>query len=182
VELIKRNGTILNKAMSREAFGGLPISELFGLFANVYWVIPETENAAHWGVSDELSAYVNANAMRTLLADMRRGMLLTIAPGGTAMRTITNASGLITGMEIPTVAPATANLIGRFDAYAIGVLFAGEIAVGHLTPLPRREVSNYTKRRIDQQRMVAGIMEEMAAAVSSVAGVPVSYEASDDAT
>jgi hypothetical protein len=181
VELIRRNGTILNKVMSREAFAGLPIPELFGSFANVYWVIPETENAVRWGVSEELSSYVNANAMRTLLGDMRGGILLTIAPSGTAMRAVTDASGRIVRLNIPPVSRSTANLIGRFDAYAIGVLFAGQIAVGPLTPLQSMKASSRGEKRIEQQRRVVGIMEEMAMVVSSAAGVPVSYEASVDA-
>ena len=87
-DLVARNGTILNKVMSRESFRGTPIEELFRPFGNVYWVIPATASADRWGLSPEVVARINGAALRRVAEDMRAGLLLTFAPGGSAMRRV----------------------------------------------------------------------------------------------
>ena len=92
-DLVARNGTIVNKVMSRESFRGTPIEELFRPFGNVYWVIPATASADRWELPPELVSKVNAAALRRVVADMRAGLLLTFAPGGSAMRRVVDDSG-----------------------------------------------------------------------------------------
>src|SRR5262249_40368959 len=135
-ELIARSGVIVNKVMTRETYKGHPIRDLYRYFANVYWVIPDTESMARWGLDDDLARYVNVNATRALVSDMKQGVVLTFAPGGSAMREIRNDSGTLVSLEIPSMGSGTVNLISRFDAYLTGVVWKDAVALGPLTALP----------------------------------------------
>ena len=84
-EFAGRNGVILNKVMSRELFRGQPMVDRFALFSNVYWVVPDTANTRRWGLPDQVVQYVNGGAMKTLMGDLRRGVVVTYAPAGSVM-------------------------------------------------------------------------------------------------
>jgi hypothetical protein len=168
--LIGRNATILNKVMSRESYKGAPIATLFRHFGNVYWVIPDTESATRFGISPELSRRVNGASMRALVADMRSGVVLTFAPSGSAMRQELAPDGETARLVIPPVAPGTAKLISRFDAYVVATVWKGELRLGPLVPIPARGTPE-----ADPARVLSEALATMAQLTSELAGIPVDY-------
>ena len=173
-ELIARNGVIVNKVMTRETYAGHPIRDLYRYFANVYWVIPDTENMARWGLDDDLARSLNVNATRTLVGDMKEGMILTVAPGGSAMRQTRDASGALVSLEIPAIASGTVNLLSRFDDYMCGASWQDAIALGPLRPIERWD--NRADREAGRARLMQSVLDEMAALTEELAGVPVTVE------
>ena len=173
--LIGRNATILNKVMSREAFRGRPVAEILARFGAIYWVIPDTENAERWGISQRVSRYINASAMRALLTDMRSGLVVTLAPSGTAMRSQLGASGDVQSLTIPRIGEGTAHLLSRFDAYVAGAIWEGRVNLGRLTTFgPRRG-----KTREDGERLaVDAVANAMIEVTRSATGLPVHYNPS----
>jgi hypothetical protein len=175
-ELVGRNGTILNKVMSRESFRGTPIEELFRPFGNVYWVIPATASADRWGLSPEVVAKVNAAALRRVAEDMRAGLLLTFAPGGSAMRRVVDDDGHLQSLVIPDVAPGTANLICRFDAYLVAALWNGRVALGPVIDIPEQAKGQARADRSQRHRdVVVPALDQMATLVADLAEVSVSH-------
>lgn len=181
-DLVVRNGTIVNKVMSRESFRGTPIEELFRPFGNVYWVIPATASADRWQLPPELVSRVNAAALRRVAEDMRAGLLLTFAPGGSAMRRVVDDAGELQSLVIPDVAPGTANLICRFDAYLVAALWNGRVALGPVVEIAEVERgahakgSGRTERAGRHRDVVAQALSQMAALVADLAEVRVEYE------
>jgi hypothetical protein len=177
-DLVARNGTILNKVMSRESFRGTPIEELFRPFGNVYWVIPATASADRWGLSPEVVAKVNAAALRRVAEDMRAGLLLTFAPGGSAMRRVVDDDGRLLSLVIPDVAPGTANLICRFDAYLVAALWNGRVALGPVIDIPEQAKGQARADRAQRHRdVVVPALDQMATLVADLAEVSVSHGA-----
>ena len=181
-ELIRRNGTILNKVMSRESFRGTPIEELFRPFGNVYWVIPTTASADRWRLSPELVSKINAAALRRVAEDMRGGLLLTFAPSGSAMQRVVDGEGKLQSLVMPDVAPGTANLICRFDAYVVAALWNGRVALGPVTEITDQERGSSEKREARSERaqrhraVVALALSQMATLVGDLAEVGVTYQ------
>jgi hypothetical protein len=177
-ELIRRNGAIVNKVMTREALNGASISSLFELFANVYWVIPETESTAHWGIRPEAMRFVNSAALRAVVADMHDGIALTFAPSGSAMRRTVDSSGELVSLTIPPVASGTAKLLARFDAYVVTSFWEGRVAVDGLTRVGPAPVPQAT--RAERAAYEAGVADaavrQLAALTEQLAGVPVGYQ------
>ena len=177
-ELVARNGTILNKVMSRESFRGTPIEELFRPFGNVYWVIPATASADRWGLSPEVVARINGAALRRLAEDMRAGVLLTFAPGGSAMRRVVDEEGRLQSLVIPDVAPGTANLICRFDAYLVAALWNGRVALGPVIEITHEAKGRVRADRAERHRdVVVPALNQMATLVAGLADVPVTHGA-----
>jgi hypothetical protein len=177
-DLVARNGTILNKVMSRESFRGTPIEELFRPFGNVYWVIPATASADRWGLSPEVVARINGGALRRLAEDMRGGVLLTFAPGGSAMRRVVDEDGRLQSLEIPDVAPGTANLICRFDAYLVAALWNGRVALGPVIEIAQQAKGRARADRSERHRdVVVPALNQMATLVADLAGVSVTHGA-----
>jgi hypothetical protein len=176
--LIGRNATILNKVMSRELFSGTPIADLFREFGSVYWVIPDSDSARTWGIDERAIRYINANAMRTLLRDMREGIVLTLAPTGSAMRPEYGPDGQLVRIVVPPVADGTAKLICHFDAYIVGTLWLGRSRVDGIREIPPRSGAGHREREEADRRLVEEAMETMAAMTQELAGVPVSYAGS----
>lgn len=169
-ELIRRNGTILNKVMSRETFAGVPIAELFHMFGNIYWAIPETANRDRWKIPSAAVDYLNTSSMRALLADMRRGLVLTIAPTGSASRRVSEDGGP-ESLYVPPISDATANLISRFDGYASAVFWEGRLLTTGLTRIPKGGSGD---RRQHYLSLADSIMAEMGELISEASGLPIS--------
>ena len=169
--LIRRNATILNKVMSRESYKGIRIASLFEYFASIYWVIPSTHSAARFGISAEVTRAVNGGSMRALVADLRTGIVLTFAPSGSAMRHNIQRDRGTVRLVIPPVAPATAKLVARFDAYVVATMWNGQLRLGPVTPIPRRGAA-------DRMDVITDAMSVMAQLTSELAGIPVDYVAS----
>jgi hypothetical protein len=167
-ELVEHNAVILNKVMTRETYKGRSVRDLYAAFANVYWVIPTTESMTRWGLDPSVVRYMNVKALRAIRTDMASGMVMTLAPGGSAMREIRDASGELASLELPPIASATAGLIERFDSYMCGAFWNHEIALG-----PIREVTPGGPGELERR-----ILDEMAELTRSLVGVPVTYEAS----
>ena len=167
--LVARNATMLNKVMSREAFDGTPIPRLIGPFASVYWVIPQTASAASRNLPPDLVRRLNSAALRTLIADLRTGIVLTWAPGGSAMRIQRDASGAVTALTIPEAPSAAGKLLSRFDSYVVSSVWESGIAIG-----PLRSVAPST----DPDQLMRTAMIEMATRTQSLAGCPTRYEIS----
>jgi hypothetical protein len=180
-DLLARNGTILNKVMSRESFRGTPIEELFRPFGNVYWVIPATASADRWRLPPELVSRINAAALRRVAEDMRAGLLLTFAPSGSAMQRLVDEDGQLQSLVIPDVAPGTANLICRFDAYLVAALWNGRVALGPVIDVagPERESRARGEPRSERaqrhREIVAHALDQMATLVADLAEVSVAY-------
>lgn len=181
-DLVARNGTILNKVMSRESFRGTPIEELFRPFGNVYWVIPATASADRWELSPEVVSRINGAALRRVAEDMRAGLLLTFAPSGSAMRRVVGDDGQLQSLVIPDVAPGTANLICRFDAYLVAALWSGRVALGPVVEITDAEGESNARgerRSLRAQRhrdVVAHALNQMATLVADLAEVNVAYQ------
>ena len=149
----------------------------------MYWVIPATASADRWELPPELVSKVNAAALRRVVADMRAGLLLTFAPGGSAMRRVVDDSGQLQSLVIPDVAPGTANLICRFDAYLVAALWNGRVALGPVVEITDVERGSQTRgeqrsERAQRQRdVVAQALNQMATLVADLAEVSVAYEA-----
>ena len=171
--LVARNGVIVNKVMTRETYGGHPIRDLYRPFANVYWVIPDTENAERWGLDDDTARYVNVNATRMLVGDMKAGVILSLAPGGSAMRQIRDSSGALVSLEIPEIGSGTMNLISRFDAYLCGAFWDDKIALGSIGEIPNIRAVPSHERDEARLELVAALRVELAALTERVAAVPV---------
>lgn len=177
-ELIARNGVIVNKVMTCETFKGYPIRDLYRYFANVYWVIPDTESAERWGLDDELARFLNVNATRTVVADMRSGgVVLTFAPGGTAMREKRDESGELVSLEIPAVASGTISLISRFDAYLCGASWKDTIALGPIRPVTSPDDKRGPARSAHRIELARAVLDEMAALTQQLASTTVTVEA-----
>jgi hypothetical protein len=176
-DLVARNGTILNKVMSRESFRGTPIEELFRPFGNVYWVIPATASADRWGLSPDVVAKINAAALRRVAEDMRAGLLLTFAPSGSAMRRVVDEQGRLQSLVIPDVAPGTANLICRFDAYLVAALWNGRVALGPVIEIPQATGRARAERAQRQRDVVIPALSQMATLVADLAEVSVTHGA-----
>src|SRR5262245_2254030 len=129
-DLVEHNAVILNKVMTRETYQGHPVCDLYAAFANVYWVIPSTESMTRWGLDPGVVRHMNVKALRAIRTDMAEGMVMTLAPGGSAMREIRDADDRLTSLELPPIASATAGLIERFDSYMCGAFWQHEIALG----------------------------------------------------
>jgi hypothetical protein len=171
--LIGRNATILNKVMSREAFRGTPVARILARFGAIYWVIPDTANAERWGISPRVSSYINANAMRALLTDMRSGLVITLAPSGTAMRPQLGPSGDVQSLMIPRIGEGTAHLLSRFDAYVAGAVWEGRVTLGELTALsPRRGKSREAGERFAVEAVASAMIE----VTQNATGLPVHYD------
>jgi hypothetical protein len=181
-DLVHRNGTILNKVMSRESFRGTPIEELFRPFGNVYWVIPATASADRWQLPPDLVSRINGAALRRVAEDMRAGVLLTFAPGGSAMQRVVDEDGRLKSLVIPDVAPGTANLICRFDAYLVAALWNGRVALGPVVEIADRTSDSNAKGQQRPERaqrhrdVVAHALNEMATLVADLAGVSVAHQ------
>ena len=170
--LVRRNATILNKVMSREAYKGVPIADLFSSFATVYWVIPESEQATRLGVAREAAAYVNTKALRALVSDMRTGIAVTMAPTGTAMQVETDDDGGITAVRVPPLGDSTVGLMCKFAAYVVAGLWEERAALGPLTFVPDHGTG---AGRVERQRgAVRGdVTRTMVELTESLADVPV---------
>lgn len=173
--LITRNGAVMNKVMTRESYSGVPIRSLFELFGNIYWVVPETENALRWHFDPAVSRYVNANAMRAILADVREGIVLTLAPGGSAMVQKKDAAGKLASLTIPSVGRGTANLISKFDSYLVAVSWEGRVLRSPLLPIPDTVHALQPERRRLQAEFVNEAMDTMVRLTERLAGVPTRY-------
>lgn len=171
--LIRRNGAILNKVMTRETFRGAPIEKLFALFGNVYWVIPETPSADRWGIPHAARSYVNTAAMRAVVKDMRRGIVLTIAPSGSVIHR--SADSGEDSLEIPPVGASTASLVARFDAYLPAVMWGGDVLVGPVSPTKSTPLTDRSRRKRLEESLMNSIMEDLAAMATDAAGTPVRY-------
>jgi hypothetical protein len=165
-ELVARNAVILNKVMTRETYKGHSVRDLYASFANVYWVIPTTESMTRWNLDPGVVRYMNVKALRAIRTDMAQGMVMTLAPGGSAMRELRDSAGRLTGLQLPPIASATAGLIERFDSYICGAFWQHEIALG-----PVREVASVAPGGLEQR-----ILGEMAELTRSLVGVPVTHE------
>jgi hypothetical protein len=165
-DLVARNAVILNKVMTRETYKGHSVRDLYSAFANVYWVIPSTESMTRWNLDPGVVRYMNVKALRAIRTDMAKGMVMTLAPGGSAMGEIRDSSGRLTSLELPPIASATAGLIERFDSYICGAFWEHEIALG-----PVREIAAAGPGELEHQ-----ILEEMAELTRSLVGAQVSYE------
>jgi hypothetical protein len=170
--LIRRNATILNKVMSREAYKGVPIADLFAAFATIYWVIPDSEQAARRGVGREVASYVNSKALRALVSDMRGGIAVTMAPTGTAMQVDTDGDGRVRAVRVPPLGDSTVGLICKFAAYVVAGLWQEQAAVGPLTYVPELGVG---AGRVERQRRAVrdDVTQTMVELTESLAGVPV---------
>jgi hypothetical protein len=129
------NGLILNKVMSRETFAGVPIVNLLGAFANIHWVIPDSESARRWGISESALRYVNSLGIRSLLAAMRHGAAITFAPAGSAMIPSFDDDGKLVGLRFPPVGRGTLKLLSRFDSYVLTARFGGQVHVSEPRPI-----------------------------------------------
>jgi hypothetical protein len=165
-DLVARNAVILNKVMTRETYKGHPVRDLYAVFANLYWVIPSTESMTRWNLDPGVVRYMNVKALRAIRTDMAEGMVMTLAPGGSAMREIRDDSGRLTSLRLPPIASATAGLIERFDSYMCGAFWQHEIALG-----PVREIS------VPVGRLEQDVLAEMAELTRSLVGVPVTHDA-----
>src|SRR5262249_54422032 len=121
---------------------------------------------------------VNANAMRTLLRDMREGIVLTLAPTGSAMRPEYAPDGNLRRIVVPPVTQSTAKLICHFDAYIVGTLWLGRFRVGGLGASRAPAGATQRGREDEGRRVVAEAMETVAALTQELAGVPVTYAGS----
>ena len=129
------NSVILNKVMTRETFEGTPVVDLLRPFANIYWVVPDSESSRRWEIPGEAARYVNLQMLRALLTALRNGAAVTFAPAGSAMITHHDSSGTPVALEFPEVSSATRKLLSRFDAYVLAVRWREQIVVeGPYTP------------------------------------------------
>ncbi len=165
-DLVEHNAVILNKVMTRETYKGHSVRDLYAAFANVYWVIPSTDSMTRWNLDPSVVRYMNVKALRAIRTDMASGMVMTLAPGGSAMREIRDVDGRLTALELPPIASATAGLIERFDSYMCGAFWQHEIALG-----PIREITPTSQ--VDLERC---ILDEMAELTRSLVGVAVTYD------
>jgi len=170
--LVRRNATILNKVMSREAYKGVPIADLFASFATIYWVIPDSEQAARLGVSRDVASYVNSKALRALVRDMRAGIAVTMAPTGTAMQFELEGDGSIRAVRVPPLGDSTVGLICKFAAYVVAGLWEGRAALGPLTFVPGLGTG---AGRVERQRRAVrdDVTRTMVELTESLADVPV---------
>jgi hypothetical protein len=176
-ELISRNATILNKVMSREAFRGIPVAQILARFGAIYWVVPDTASAERWGISPRVSSSINARAMRALLADMRSGLVLTLAPSGTAVRAELGTSGRVESLTIPQFGAATAHLLSRFDGYVAGAVWGGRVSLGKLTALGSRRGKTRGAREASERHAVQAVANAMIEVTENATGLPVRYDA-----
>jgi hypothetical protein len=159
-----RNGVILNKVMSRETFAGVPITNLLGAFANIYWVIPDSESARRWGISERALRYVNSLGIRSLLAAVRDGAAITFAPAGSAMIPSFDGDGNLVGLRFPPVGRATMKLLTRFDSYVLAARFGGQVHVGEPRPVEAPQ---------SPPLFANAPLVELGEIVAALAGVPV---------
>jgi len=165
-DLVEHNAVILNKVMTRETYKGHSVRDLYAGYANVYWVIPTTDSMTRWNLDPGVVRYMNVKALRAIRTDMAAGMVMTLAPGGSAMREIRDPAGRLIALELPPIASATAGLIERFDSYVCGAFWQHEIALG-----PIREIA--PTGRVELERR---ILDEMAELTRSLVGVTVTYD------
>lgn len=177
-KLIRQNGLILNKVMTRELYRGVPMADMFLPFGSIYWVIPDTASAGRWGIPYEIKRYVNLNAMRTLLADLAQGAIITFAPTGTLMQRERDAAGRPRALRIPPIAPGSLNLVARFDAYVIAVQWQDQVAFSPVTAVPGVRGASRTGYQKNEAELLGGILATMAALTRELAGVPVAYSCS----
>lgn len=130
-----RNGLVLNKVMSRETFAGVPIVTLLRSFANIFWVIPDSDSAHRWGISLSALRYVNGLAIRSLLAAIREGAAITFAPAGSAMIPRRDRQGTLIALRFPPVGAATMKLLARFDFYVVAARFGAGVHVSEPRPV-----------------------------------------------
>lgn len=169
-DLAYQSGIIVNKALTRISFRGIPVVDLLRNNGSVYFNLPKS--AAKYGITAEESTDFNRRMGRRLGNDLRtlqrsgKSMLLALALSGSTAKALEDSY-----LQIPDVDSATEKLIlGRFrfvlplamhcanipkdkDWYAIGdpVVLGGPADVDRL-------------------------MEEMAAVTSALAERPVLYK------
>ena len=165
-DLVEHNAVILNKVMTRETYKGHSVRDLYAGYANVYWVIPTTDSMTRWNLDPGVVRYMNVKALRAIRTDMAAGMVMTLAPSGSAMREIRDPAGALIALELPPIASATAGLIERFDNYICGAFWQHEIALG-----PIREIGPAGQVELERR-----ILDEMAELTRSLVGVTVTYD------
>ena len=170
---IQRNGLILNKVMTRELYKGRPMVEMFEPFGNIYWVIPETDAPARWGIRQAEKNFVNLNAMRQLLGDIRTGTIITFAPTGSVMRRTVDDSGELSALHLPPIGKTSARLMARFDAYAIIVLWRDQVRIGPLTHVGIQHDNSSSDRQKAISALASDVLTAMSTLTEDVAGVPV---------
>lgn len=164
--MLSRNGVILNKVMSRETFRGQSVVELMRPFANIYWVIPATASAKRWNVPSEAVRLINGNALRSLLADVRRGAAITFAPAGSAMVRETDAAGRLVALRMPVVSASTMKLLTRFHAYVVAARWDDRVAVSDLVRIKRSRTTGEAGERLAAEATVR--IAQMTEALSGV--------------
>ena len=158
---------MLNKVMSREAFDGTPNPRLIvPLQASIGSSLRRQALQAGTCPPD-LVRRLDSAAFRTLIADLRTGIVLTWAPGGSAMRIQRDASGAVTALTIPEAPSAAGKLLSRFDSYVVSSVWESGIAIG-----PLRSVAPST----EPDQLMRTAMIEMATRTQSLAGCPTRYE------
>lgn len=113
---ITSGGVLLNKLMTRQAYKGRKIVDLFTPLSNVYFSYPKSASAEKHGVPIEATNLGNALFKKVLKPDLEKGgMEMDIALTGKQIVPIKLESGELHHYEIPPVDPASAKLVESFD-------------------------------------------------------------------
>ncbi len=169
----KHYGAIVNKLISRQAVESLPVSDRIRAFSSIYWVIPDTESTAKWGINEEIVDAVGKPAMRALREDRKTGgKLIAVAPTGTrAIETESN------GLQLPPISKASFNLLSKFDAVLPVSIDAGtgNFAIGSLIETKNLVGASITTRETTRSKFADNITRLLGAYACCATGKEVEY-------
>lgn len=112
--VVEKDGVVVNKLMSRQAYKDRPLMDLLTYVGNVRFSYPVSDNAVKFGVPSDIMREGNVAFIRTLTRDLRAGgQELHVALSGAQVKKRENNGEL--HYEIPQITPASVSLASRFD-------------------------------------------------------------------
>jgi len=113
---IDMGGVLLNKLMTRQSYGGKKIVDHFRPSSNIYFSYPKSASAEKHEVPKGAMMLGNALFMKVLKQDLKKGGLeLDAALTGKQIVPYLDENGRLDHYEIPSVDPASAELVKHFD-------------------------------------------------------------------
>jgi hypothetical protein len=170
--IANQSGIIVNKAMTRIAYDGLPVVDLLRKSGSIYFTLPRSASAESFGITEEDSVSFNRRMGRQLASDLReltnegKSMLLSVAmSGSTARRSVEPY------LEIPRIESTTEKFVlSRFNFVIPMSLYMPNLSQG------KEWYKLHPPTKLSSGSDVDTLMETLSADTSELTGQPVIYK------
>lgn len=170
---VRRNATVMSKLITRlSVFGGMPATDVLSNLGRSYYSVPRTKSIFRSGIDNDLATEAN----HAMLEDLHEflgvgGQTIAIAPSG-SIDERTYHRGRLQSISMQRMSSGTARLLAGLDR-----LLPAAIWLDAPKGQPWFKIGELTESVRDSPDKAHETMEWLADALSSLARVPVEYEA-----